>query len=119
MAESKIRSVKVSGWLRDRSQLIKLPISLMSAVAALLGYIAQSRTLSENSISTAAGVFCLACGAAALNSYQDRRLDGLMERTRLRPLPAGRLPPLEALLTSFITIAAGAAVMLLSSDSFA
>jgi heme o synthase len=118
MAESKIREVKVFGWLHDRSQLIKLPISLMSAVAALFGYIAHSRTLSANSIIAAAGVFCLACGASALNSYQDRHLDGLMERTRLRPLPAGRISPIEAILTSFITIAAGAAVILLSADSF-
>lgn len=32
-------------------------------------------------------------GAGALNNYLERRSDGLMERTRNRPLPAGRLSP--------------------------
>lgn len=36
-------------------------------------------------------------GASALNSYLDRDLDGEMSRTRLRPLPAGRLDPRTAL----------------------
>jgi heme o synthase len=45
-------------------------------------------------------VLCTAAvvGAAnALNSYLERESDGLMHRTRSRPLPAGRLDPLLAL----------------------
>lgn len=45
-------------------------------------------------------VLCTAAvvGAAnALNSYLEREADGLMHRTRERPLPAGRLDPLLAL----------------------
>ncbi len=43
-------------------------------------------------------VWCLAglgltvAGANALNMYIERNIDGLMERTKNRPLPAGRLP---------------------------
>ncbi len=36
-------------------------------------------------------------GTLALNQYQERELDARMERTRLRPLPDGRLRPAEAL----------------------
>ncbi len=40
----------------------------------------------------------VAAGAAnALNCYVERDRDARMERTRLRPLPAGRLPPASAL----------------------
>ncbi|MDR7427597.1 MAG: heme o synthase [Armatimonadota bacterium] len=40
----------------------------------------------------------LAAGAAnALNMYWDRDVDARMQRTRLRPVPAGRLPPRHAL----------------------
>src|SRR5262245_33758748 len=45
-------------------------------------------------------VFCIALGAgaaAALNMWYDRDIDALMERTRNRPVPAGRVPPDKAL----------------------
>ena len=38
-----------------------------------------------------------AMGGATLNSYRERETDKLMSRTRNRPLPAGRLSPLVAL----------------------
>jgi protoheme IX farnesyltransferase len=44
------------------------------------------------------GTLLAAGGTLALNQYAERIVDGKMERTRLRPLPDGRLAPLEALL---------------------
>lgn len=46
---------------------------------------------------TLAGTGLLAAGAAALNQYLERDTDALMERTRERPLPAGRVSPAAAL----------------------
>jgi protoheme IX farnesyltransferase len=43
----------------------------------------------------------------ALNQYLERDVDALMVRTRLRPLPDGRLQPLEALLFGGSVTAAG------------
>ncbi|HBY95246.1 MAG TPA: hypothetical protein DEP84_15060 [Chloroflexi bacterium] len=40
-----------------------------------------------------------AAGAASLNQYLERELDGRMPRTAKRPLPAGRLPVAEIALT--------------------
>lgn len=45
---------------------------------------------------TLIGTALLAGGAAALNQHLERDLDGRMERTRDRPLPAGRIPPRAA-----------------------
>lgn len=42
------------------------------------------------------GIALLSSGIAALNQYVERDLDGLMRRTALRPLPAGKLLPYEA-----------------------
>ena len=51
------------------------------------------------------GTAFVAGGAAAINQVQERDLDLLMDRTRLRPVPDGRMAPGEAL-----TIAGGLTV---------
>jgi heme o synthase len=42
------------------------------------------------------GIALSAASGAAFNHYFDRDIDGLMVRTRMRPLPAGLLPPAGA-----------------------
>ncbi len=44
------------------------------------------------------GTLLAAGGSLALNQYWERDVDARMERTRARPLPDGRIAPLEALL---------------------
>ncbi len=46
---------------------------------------------------TLVGVALGTAGALALNQYVEREVDGIMKRTQTRPLPSGRLAPLEAL----------------------
>src|SRR5262245_63631313 len=43
------------------------------------------------------GTVLIVAGANALNMYIERDIDGRMERTKDRPLPAGRLAPRVAL----------------------
>ena len=51
------------------------------------------------------GTLLAAAGTLGLNQYLEREVDGRMARTRSRPLPDGRLQPLEALLfASAITL---------------
>jgi protoheme IX farnesyltransferase len=49
-----------------------------------------------------AGTALVAAGAAALNQLYERDTDALMRRTRLRPLPDGRVPPAEARLFGIV-----------------
>ena len=42
------------------------------------------------------GIGLVAAGSSALNQYVERRRDARMQRTARRPLPAGRLLPVEA-----------------------
>jgi protoheme IX farnesyltransferase len=44
----------------------------------------------------AIGIILLSSGIATLNQYLERELDGLMRRTKARPLPSGKLSPSEA-----------------------
>lgn len=55
------------------------------------------------------GTALAAGGTMALNQLMERDLDRHMQRTRLRPLPDGRLLPLEALLLGLALLAGGIA----------
>jgi protoheme IX farnesyltransferase len=48
-------------------------------------------------LSSMLGIAFLSSGIATLNQYIERDLDGLMRRTADRPLPSGKLLPVEAL----------------------
>ncbi len=100
--------------------LFRLPVALFVACSAVTGQIAASSAVTELLFVTATGVFLLACGASALNQYQERDVDALMERTRHRPLPAGRVRARSALATSFAALLAGLALLGRSApESFA
>jgi protoheme IX farnesyltransferase len=48
--------------------------------------------------------------------YLERDVDGLMDRTRLRPLPAGRMVPRQALVYGMILSVAGVAYIAITSN---
>lgn len=94
-----------------------LPLVLFSGVPAL--FMAQGRWPSfELAALTLLGTALAAGAANSLNSYLERDRDAQMERTRTRPLAAGRLDPRRALAfglglsclgTGLLWIACGAA----------
>lgn len=49
-------------------------------------------------VHTLVGTLLVAAGASALNQWLERHSDARMKRTENRPLPAGRMQPLEAIL---------------------
>lgn len=57
------------------------------------------------------GIALLSSGIATLNQYMERDLDGLMRRTLSRPLPSGKLAPVEALIFG-VALTLGAEVYL-------
>jgi protoheme IX farnesyltransferase len=54
-----------------------------------------------------AGTALVAAGAAALNQLYERDTDALMRRTRMRPLPDGRIAPADARLFGAVLSVAG------------
>jgi protoheme IX farnesyltransferase len=85
---------------RDYAQLFKLPISMMSTVSAATGYLAFTHDLSWRILPLSLAILLLAFAACALNEAQEHKLDALMERTRRRPIPSGKISPLGAVLWS-------------------
>src|SRR3990172_6572084 len=84
---------------KDFLALTRPRIVLMVLVTTLVGYSLGSRGAVEY-VLLLKTLLCMALaagGTAALNQYLEREGDARMERTRLRPLPDGRLRPTEAL----------------------
>ncbi len=60
---------------------------------------------------TMIGGFLAAGGANAINQYVDRDIDHVMVRTRKRPLPGGRLSPLQVLIFGIVLCVASFALL--------
>jgi protoheme IX farnesyltransferase len=93
--------------VRDRRQvaadllaLTKPRVVVMILVTTLVGYYVGLTGAPDyvRMLHLIIGTLLAAGGTLALNQYWERHVDALMERTRTRPLPDGRLQPLEALL---------------------
>src|SRR5207237_3956539 len=84
----------------DLLSLTKPRVVVMILVTTLVGYyVGVSGTPDYvRMLHLVVGTLLAAGGTLALNQYWERDVDARMERTRARPLPDGRLSPLEALL---------------------
>jgi heme o synthase len=92
--------------------LCKVKIALFAALAAVSGLFSASFPSAVVLGAVVAGVFSLACGAGALNHYQERCTDALMARTAGRPLPNGDIQPGPALLLSLCLMGLGCIILL-------
>ncbi len=99
----------------DFLELTKPRITTLVVVTAGVGYaVGAARGLDPAAfVALLIGTALVAGGASALNQYWEREADARMERTRLRPIPAGRVAPPEAL--AFGLAVAGAGLVLLAT----
>src|SRR5947208_15719887 len=83
----------------DLAELVKARLTLLVLLTTAVGFYLGSESPSNYMalFHVVFGTAAAAAGAAALNQWWERRADALMRRTRTRPLPAGRMPPLQAL----------------------
>ena len=96
-----------AGQLHDRIQLTKLTLCLQVSCSTLFGFIYASQSISLQAVYLSVAVLILACGAASLNSYQERNRDALMRRTRNRPLVRKKIAEQHALLQAIFLIFLG------------
>jgi protoheme IX farnesyltransferase len=88
----------INKYLNAFLDLAKIRITFFVSVSTSIGYILYSGSVSLKMFIAAIGVFLLASGSSAINHYQERNYDALMERTKSRPIPAGIVSPKIALL---------------------
>lgn len=85
-------------------EISKLRLGSLVVVTSAVGFLAANHGPLPilTFLNTIVGVTASCAGAAALNNYMERNFDGAMERTMCRPLPSGRLSPLNALLYGIV-----------------
>lgn len=97
------------------SELHKFRITFSVTLTTLAGFTLTAGTIDSRIILPLIGIFLLSSGSAAFNEYQERDKDALMERTRKRPIPSGRIKPgtvlaialLEIIIGTFLVYAGG------------
>ena len=107
--------------LGDLLALTKPRVVLMVLITTVVGYYVGLAAAPDYTRLAALliGTALAAGGTLALNQYWEREVDARMERTRMRPLPEGRLTPLEALLFGSALTAAGLLVLVLGGGRLA
>jgi protoheme IX farnesyltransferase len=105
IANRQVHSLKE--WAVLLLSLGKIRISLLVTLSTATGYLLAAEEVAIQMLFPAAAIFLLACGSCALNQYQERKIDALMERTRSRPLASGKLKPSLGLLISLGLISVG------------
>lgn len=109
--------VKFRETLRLLAELNKLRITIIVTLTTLAGYTLASGTIDTNAVLPLIGIFILACGSAALNQYQERDKDLLMQRTINRPIPSGRITPAFAATIAYAEIIAGTWIVYVGSNT--
>jgi protoheme IX farnesyltransferase len=106
----------VAALARDRRRMLvdlfaltKPRVVLMVLVTTVVGYYVGLAGTPDyvRMLHLMIGTFLAASGTLALNQYWEHEVDARMERTRSRPLPDGRLQPLEALVFGSAVTAVG------------
>jgi len=97
----------------DLAALTKPRVVMMIVVTTIVGYYVGLTGPADwaRLLHLTVGTILAAGGTLALNQYWERDVDARMERTRSRPLPDGRLTPLEALVFGAAITALGVAYL--------
>jgi protoheme IX farnesyltransferase len=99
--------------MRDYFALLKMRVMSLVVFTAWVGLMIAPGTI--HPLVAACAILCTAIGsgaAGAINMWYDRDIDALMERTKNRPIPAGRIQPAAAL--DFATVLAVLSVMVMA-----
>jgi len=98
------------------AEIVKIKITILVSLTTALGYFLGTDKLSFNVFYPVVGIFVLACGSAALNQYQERYEDSLMNRTKFRPIPSGRVEPMTVLLISLMLLITGSGILIVFTN---
>lgn len=96
-------------------ELTKIKITIFVTFTTVLGYIAAKGEITAGVIIPSIGILLLACGSAAINQIQERKTDCIMDRTKNRPIPSGKISVLFAVITASLLVIAGSIILFVDS----
>lgn len=114
---SSIGKLSLSDTMKILSELTKFRITALVSFTTGLGYILAAGEIGFTLFYVIAGIFLLASASSALNHWQEKSTDALMDRTKYRPIPSGRLEPNAALWIALGLLVCGS-VLLLDATNF-
>ncbi|MBX6379177.1 MAG: protoheme IX farnesyltransferase [Thermoflavifilum aggregans] len=102
-------SEAIFGKAKDYLQLTKFTLSFLVVFSCVVGYlmVPQVNIGSAKVLLLFIAGICITGAANAFNQLMERDTDALMRRTAGRPLPAGRMQPVEALTVALVLTLAG------------
>ena len=115
------RDLAEPGLLTDLMTLTKARLSLLVIVTTFVGFCMASDGSPDwlRLFHAVGGTALVAAAAGVLNQRIETNVDRLMERTRNRPLPAGRMKPATALVLGLALGIAGTAWLWLTTNALA
>jgi len=109
--ESVIEKVGFTTKMRDYAILIKMRLSVLVVVSAIATFFLAGGLFGLNFIFLISGGFLITAASNTFNQIIERDLDAKMERTRNRPVAAGRMSITEATLIGILCGILGAALL--------
>ncbi len=114
-----MKLAKINRIVNLFAELGKVKITFFVAVSTSVGYLLYSGAFQFKMIFTALGVFLLASASSALNHFQERHYDSLMERTKNRPIPSGKIDADKVLIFSLFLLILGSLILLVATNQIA
>ena len=93
------------------SELTKIRITSFVTLTTAFGFICYSGKFSVSMITPLLGILLLACGSAVINHIQEFKTDALMDRTKNRPIPSGKVSVKDASLISLLLVLTGSILL--------
>jgi heme o synthase len=117
VAPLSVQSRRLGTTLQDLVALTKPRLNVLVVATSAAGYyMGAGGTASPlPMLQAVAGTAMVAAGAATLNQLYERDTDARMRRTRLRPLPDGRVAPLDALIFGTALAVSGLATLVFTN----
>jgi len=97
-------------------ELAKVRITFFVAFSTSVGFLLAADSISFKLFFSSLFVFILASGASVLNHIQEKNTDALMDRTKNRPLPSGKVKFKNAILFCVLLISIGLIGIFLTSN---
>ena len=110
------REQTLTSRIRDYYALTKPEVNLLILMTTSAGYYLGTHGSFKFAglVNTLIGTLLVASGTATLNQWMERVWDGQMRRTANRPIPSGRMRPLDAFLFG-ITLSVGGGAYLFAT----